>query len=356
MEPVDGGASGRDAAAEAAPIGRTRALGAMLGQLAGDALGSMVEFQSAARIRELYPDGLRTIQGSPLFHTLAGQPTDDSELALALADALIAAGSAGYDPGQAARAYMAWARSGPFDIGGTIGRAIRVMEEAEARGHDPVAAAYGKPYGPRQQANGALMRQVSLGIWGAALDADRVAAAAMADARLTHGHPVCLEASAVFSVSLARTIRDGGSGAEALATARAWHRAHGREGAVRDALERSAHEPPARYTGYVLHALQNAFYQAVHTDSVEAGIVATVMAGDDTDTNACIAGALLGAIHGEAGVPEAWRRTVLTCEPGPDSPRPRPARYWPSRAVAVVDALWRTGWQVARAPDPWPGQ
>jgi ADP-ribosyl-[dinitrogen reductase] hydrolase len=35
-----------------------RALGAVWGQLAGDALGSMVEFQSAAAIAARYPGGL----------------------------------------------------------------------------------------------------------------------------------------------------------------------------------------------------------------------------------------------------------------------------------------------------------
>jgi len=70
-----------------------RAQGCWLGQLTGDALGSMVEFQGAARIARQYPDGPREIRGSPVWNTLAGQPTDDSELALALARSLVTRGA-----------------------------------------------------------------------------------------------------------------------------------------------------------------------------------------------------------------------------------------------------------------------
>ncbi len=66
-----------------------RAQGCLLGQLTGDALGSMVEFMPADTIRKRHPMGLREIGPSPVFHTLAGQPTDDSELALALARTLL---------------------------------------------------------------------------------------------------------------------------------------------------------------------------------------------------------------------------------------------------------------------------
>lgn len=65
-----------------------RAQGALLGQLAGDALGSMVEFLDARTIARAHPKGLREIAGSPRWNTIAGQPTDDSEMSLALARSL----------------------------------------------------------------------------------------------------------------------------------------------------------------------------------------------------------------------------------------------------------------------------
>ena len=69
-----------------------RAQGCLRGQLVGDALGSMVKFTSAHDIARLYPHGLREIGPSPVHGTIADQPTDDSELALALARSLAAYG------------------------------------------------------------------------------------------------------------------------------------------------------------------------------------------------------------------------------------------------------------------------
>ena len=69
-----------------------RAWGCLLGQLAGDALGSQVEFKTEEKVKELYPVGMEDLEGSPLYRTLPGQPTDDSEMALALARTLAAEG------------------------------------------------------------------------------------------------------------------------------------------------------------------------------------------------------------------------------------------------------------------------
>jgi len=59
-----------------------RAQGRLLGQLAGDALGSLVEFRSQDDIRREYPNGVRELTDGGTWNTIAGQPTDDSEMAL----------------------------------------------------------------------------------------------------------------------------------------------------------------------------------------------------------------------------------------------------------------------------------
>ena len=63
----------------------SRAQGCLAGQIAGDSLGSLVEFQTAAAIERRYPSGVRNLSDGGSWDTIAGQPTDDSELALALA-------------------------------------------------------------------------------------------------------------------------------------------------------------------------------------------------------------------------------------------------------------------------------
>jgi ADP-ribosylglycohydrolase len=140
-----------------------RAQGCLLGQLAGDALGSMVEFQTAAAIRRRYPHGLRVIGPSPVHGTIAGQPTDDSELALLLARTLVANGT--FDDEQVANVYADWLESDPFDVGITIGQATQAMTAARRRGQSLSAAARAAA-NATSEANGALMRQCPLAILG----------------------------------------------------------------------------------------------------------------------------------------------------------------------------------------------
>lgn len=104
----------------------SRAQGCLLGQIAGDALGSLVEFEPPVRIRRKYPGGVRQLEDGGVWRTLAGQPTDDGELALLLARAIVQAG--GYEPEAAAQAYRYWFRSGPFDCGRTVRRALACTE------------------------------------------------------------------------------------------------------------------------------------------------------------------------------------------------------------------------------------
>jgi ADP-ribosyl-[dinitrogen reductase] hydrolase len=77
-----------------------------------------VEFQSPDNIRRNYPDGVRDLVDGGTWHTLAGQPTDDSEMALALARMLADRGE--YNVDQARQGYLLWLNSHPFDRGATV--------------------------------------------------------------------------------------------------------------------------------------------------------------------------------------------------------------------------------------------
>lgn len=81
----------------------------MIGQLAGDSLGSLVEFQSPETILRSYSDGVRELADGGTWNTLADQPTDDSEMALMLID------NGAYDREKALKAYQFWLETGPFD-------------------------------------------------------------------------------------------------------------------------------------------------------------------------------------------------------------------------------------------------
>lgn len=326
-----------------------RAQGALLGQLAGDALGSLVEFEGPMRIAADHPGGVRELVDGGTWDTLAGQPTDDSELALALARALVAAG--GFDAARIAAAYAGWYRTDPFDLGNTtraaLAPAARVLE-AGAGGAE-IAATARAAASRESEANGALMRVSPLGILGAGAAPGTGAAAiprwAREDARLTHPSPVCQDASAVLAAAIAFAIR---TGAPALEVAGEAERVAGELGAaapVRAALAAArAGEPPdfTTHPGHVVVALQNAFLRLRRAASFEEGLVETVGAGGDTDTNAAIAGALLGAVHGAGAVPSRWKDAVLSCWPRAGAPavrRPRPPSCWPVDALVLAERL-----------------
>jgi ADP-ribosylglycohydrolase len=302
-----------------------RAQGVLLGQVAGDALGQLVEFRPAADIARRYPNGVRDLVDGGAFDTLAGQPTDDSELALILARSLVQ--QRRFDAASVLQAYRAWRDSGPFDIGGTTRRGLA-----------------GNP-DPQSQANGALMRVSPVALWAWQRTPAEIAQLARAEAAPTHPHPACADASAVFCVAIAHALQNASSGAEAHAAALSWAKGEGAHASVVAALEHAIASPPPefqRQMGWVLIALQNAFYQLLHAPSLEEGVIDTVRRGGDTDTNGAIAGALLGAVHGREGVPLRWRRAVLSCRPIGGT-RPRPKTFWPVDLLDLAEQLLAHG-------------
>jgi ADP-ribosylglycohydrolase len=114
---------------------------------------------------------------------------------------------------------------------------------------------------------------------------------------------------------------------------------------VRQVIELSAKVPPADYLsqqGWVLVAFGNAIYQLLHARSAEEAIIDTVMRGGDTDTNAAICGALLGAVQGIESLPIRWVKTVLNCRPDRTNPaahQPRAQAYWPVDALQLAERL-----------------
>ena len=315
----------------------SRAHGCILGQLAGDSLGSLVEFRSAADIGREHPGGVRLLRDGGTWNTLAGQPTDDSEMALILARAIVQEG--GYTPAAAARAYAWWYKSHPFDIGNMTRTALAPAATALGVGQQPAEEAR-KHANIESQANGALMRVSPLGILAAGAERSAAMLWAKEDAALTHPNPVCQDANAVFASAVAFAIRTGESPQAVYSYALNAAREMPAATTVINVLEEATNRRPADYSrnmGWVLFALQNAFWQLLHTSSLEEGVAGTVELGGDTDTNGAIAGALLGAVYGRAAVPQQWMNRILTCRPLAGIPgvaRPRPAAFWP------IDALW----------------
>ncbi len=302
-----------------------RAQGCLLGLLAGDSLGGLVEFRDPAWIRENFPAGLRELEDGGQWNTLAGQPTDDGEMALHLARTLVRDGA--FQPEAVLESYRGWLHSGPFDVGTTTRLGLRARPDAQS------------------QANGALMRVAPLGIFAAGQPRERAEEWAAQDAGLTHPHPVCRQASALFAGAIASAVSRGHGPERIYAGLLGRAAALGVDTSLLEVLRAARTAPPADYhaqMGWVLVAFQNAVWQLLHAPSLEEALVDTVGRGGDTDTNAAIAGALLGAVHGLDALPARWCLRLMACRPltgMPDVDHPRPRACWPVDALVLAERL-----------------
>jgi len=303
----------------------SRAQGCLLGQLIGDSLGSLVEFQTPGRILRRYPDGVRDMADGGTWNTIAGQPTDDSEMALLLARSLVSQGK--FDISEVEKAYVFWLESNPFDIGNTI-----------------LSGLTGRP-NPGSQANGAMMRISPLGIFGANYPLDEVAEWARQDAAITHVHRVCRQANALFAMAIAHAVSTGCAASDLYQKIAGWAEEMEVDYRLKETVAAAAGSPPDDFIhqqGWVLIAFQNALWQLLNAQDLEESIIDTVMQGGDTDTNAAICGALLGAVHGREAIPERWVETIRGCRPGAGMPgvfKPRPEVFWPADALELAEQL-----------------
>jgi len=302
-----------------------RAQGCLLGQLAGDALGSLVEFQTPEQILRHYPDGVCDLADGGAWQTIAGQPTDDSEMALMLARSLVKQGR--FDRETVRQAYIDWLDSGPFDCGYTVASGLQGRHNHAS------------------QANGALMRISPLGIFGANYEIEQVAEWARQDAAITHIHPVCQEANALFAMAIAHAVRSGCDARALYELIVNWAEEAQVDETLYAAVVGAAEAPPVDFVsqaGWVLIGFRNALWQLLHAETLEEAVIDTVMRGGDTDTNAAITGALLGAVYGYDAIPKRWTAAVLNCRPKAGLPHvihPRPERFWPVDALELAERL-----------------
>ncbi|MGI4939632.1 MAG: ADP-ribosylglycohydrolase family protein [Janthinobacterium lividum] len=266
---------------------RDRAVGALLGLAVGDAVGAALEFSPKPRFAVL--DDMT--QGGP-HHLARGQWTDDTAMALALADSLALA--PGLDPADLIRRFLDWRDTGAYSCTGTcfdIGNATRTALERFRRTGEPLAGAAN----PAASGNGALMRLAPVAIrhWR---NREVLQQGAALQTRTTHGSPATLAASGVLADMLADAIA-GASLPEVLASPAAGRIEGGWRGLHRDVVEGS---------GWVVQALQAAVWAVARTTDFRSAVLLAANLGDDADSTAAIAGQLAGAIYGAAGIPPGW--------------------------------------------------
>ncbi len=311
-----------------------RHLGCLVGLAAGDALGTTSEFRSPGSF-----EPIDDIVGGGPFRLEPGQWTDDTSMALCLAESLIA--RSGFDPLDQCERYLDWMKNGHlssngrcFDIGNTVSRALRNFQSTR----NP----YSGPSGNYDAGNGSIMRLAPVPMCFAN-DPEQAIHLSGESSRTTHQTTACIDACRYLGGLLAALLN--GVGKE-TALSLAYHPTRGswKEGdlcheiaVIAGGSFKTKQPPQIRGTGYVVHSLEAALWAFHHSDNFRDGALLAVNLGDDADTTGAVYGQLAGAYYGLEGIPAEWKKKIADLDLICDF-----ARDLFDRATASADPNQRT--------------
>ncbi len=260
-----------------------RARGAFLGLAVGDALGATTEFMMPGEIRAQFKVH-RKVVGGGWLHLKPGQVTDDTEMSLCIARALITAG--GWDLKGIADNFLAWMRGKPIDIGSTCRRGIRdYMRKGQLE----------TPYNEWDAGNGAAMRMAPVALYtlGDPALLDRYA---VEQAHLTHNHPL----SDAACLAVGRMVQGAILGCDRFEL----------HAMTRELVGKHPNFNFNKYKGhadsYVVDTLKTVFHYLFTTADFEECLIGVVNQGGDADTTGAIAGMIAGAFYGPNAIPKSW--------------------------------------------------
>jgi ADP-ribosyl-[dinitrogen reductase] hydrolase len=271
-----------------------RAIGALVGLAVGDALGTTLEFKP----RDSYQPLTGIVGGGP-FGLEAGEWTDDTAMALALADGLARPGD--FDEQDLLARFVDWWHHGAysctgtcFDIGMTTRRALTrwLAEKIPHCGSSNPATA----------GNGSLMRlaPVAIRYWN---DRAKLRDVAARQSKTTHAAQEAVAACVAFAEILADAI-EGRPKQEVLRGR--FEPYAGAIGSIMSGRWRMKDRAQIGSSGYVAHSLEAALWCAGGSDNYRAAVLMAANLGDDADTTAAVTGQLAGALYGVAGIQQEW--------------------------------------------------
>lgn len=277
--------------------------GCLVGLAVGDALGTTLEFKSPGSFSPL-----TDMRGGGPFSLKPGQWTDDTSMALCLAESLVAC--QGFDPSDQMKRYVRWYRYGLwsstgycFDIGNTTLQALTKFERT------------GEPYSgssdPYSAGNGSLMRLAPVAMVYAGVP-EKLDEYASFSSRTTHAAPAAVDACRYYAVLIAGALR--GSDKESLLTAHFslvpghWERKplHPEIAEIAAGSFKQRNPPQIKGSGFVVRSLEAALWAFYKSNDYRSGCLLAANLGDDADTTAAIYGQLAGAYYGLAGIPAEW--------------------------------------------------
>jgi ADP-ribosyl-[dinitrogen reductase] hydrolase len=275
------------------------ALGALIGSAVGDALGAPFEFQEPGLYRSTYPEpvlsGIGEMCGGGSFGWKPAEFTDDTQMALALAESLVHC--QGFHAEDLWSRWKAWARAAK-DVG------LQTREVLEAPTHIGAAKYVHECNGGRSAGNGSVMRNTPIAIWTARGTLDDLLLLARQQASLTHYDPHNAFGAAIHGGMIRAGIR-GEDVFEAIEVVLALLPSEAHDRWV--PLLRPGWKPDIQANnGAVWTCLAEAVWAVRNADTFEEAIVKAVNLGRDTDTVACVAGGIAGARWGLEAIPSRW--------------------------------------------------
>jgi len=269
--------------------------GALLGLACGDAVGTTVEFQPRGSFRPLTD----MVGGGP-FNLKPGQWTDDTSMALCLAESLL--NKNGFDAADQMGRYLNWWQWGYlsstgecFDIGMTVSDALNRYQQT------------GEPFAgstdPYSAGNGSLMRLVPV-VLHYFPDHERIRVFSAHSSRTTHGASEAIECCELFAELIGSALQGAPKADLLRVSAMALREPKVAAIARGEYIDKS--ERAIRGSGYCVASLEAALWCFHHTDSFEAAILKAANLGDDADTTAAIVGQLAGAFYGVQAIPSSW--------------------------------------------------
>jgi ADP-ribosyl-[dinitrogen reductase] hydrolase len=280
------------------------AMGALLGLACGVALGRPVEFRSAEWISE-HHGTVRDMLANGTHNQPAGTVTDDTEMALCTARSLAEQGR--FDGEDIAARFHDWYQSDPFDIGLMTADALRAYGDGMSWRDAGREVWHERPEGSNA-GNGSVMRCVPHAIAFAA-DPETLVRVSKQSSAITHHDPRCTYGCAILNGTIAGYLTDA---AEPFHTALQRVEADAPDELVETLrlVPEVVGEESLQASGYVVHTLQTALYDALTAESAAEAIIRAVNRGGDTDTVGAVTGAIAGARFGAESLPERWLKTL----------------------------------------------
>lgn len=285
-----------------------RQRGTLFGLAVGDALGAAVEFKMPSTFLEV--TGYR---GDGPHGLAPGEWTDDTSMALALADSIA---NAGWDLNDQGRRYLAWWQHGEYSVNGRCFDIGITTRNALSRFSKTGDARTSGDHSERASGNGSIMRLAPVPIRYADLFPDQVEElfVPLVESSLpTHASPQCLSACVYLGLVLAGLIH-GMPREEVLAPdweplqrVESMQALHPKVQEVAAGSFREKQPPHIAGTGYVVKSLEAALWAFHDAADFRQAVLRAVNLGDDADTTGAVCGQLAGAYWGESGIPEEWR-------------------------------------------------